>query len=139
MWAEARGYTTILGASQVHGFSRWIHSGRPEPAGAAGKMPDYLVLGPDAAVVHEFEGKWGVTAAPALLMKCGNCGSFGFLARGGDESCKALCTNGQAAGSDMKWALGIERGVIRIDGKAFREWLRVADCEGIVPSLTDLN
>jgi hypothetical protein len=133
LWVETRGYSTPEGDAQVEGFSRWIHLGRPEPEIAAGPYPDYLVIAPETITLNEFEGKWGVARAPAVLMRCGNCGSFCFLARGGDEACKARCTAEATSGPDQKWSLGFGSGSPAIDGLPFREWIRARQIEGLLP------
>jgi hypothetical protein len=132
MWAETRGYSNVQGDTQIAGFTGWIHSGRPEPAAAAGPFPDCLVIGPEVVMLHEYEAKWGITAAPAILMLCGNCGRFGFLAQGGEEGCKARCKGSSEQGPDRKWPLGIERGALLIAGRPFTHWLRAALGEGIL-------
>lgn len=134
LWLEDRGYRSLEGDSQLEGFASWIHDGRPEPRILPDVAPDYIVIGPEQITLHECVEHFGTDQGAALLLRCGNCGSFSFVAQGGVESCKSNCDpTGLPFSHDDKWELGIRRGTILIDGLPMREWLDQARVRGLLP------
>ena len=145
LWVETRGYSSADGDGQIAEFAQWVHDGSLAPdldrrtptiwvgneaTGSYadpvyGDVYDYLVVGPQGVILHEYTGRTGTTESEAMLGRCPYCDAWFFFGAGGAyicRSCGAWTDDGRFA---EQHELAMAGGKLHVGRHLVAHWARM--------------